>query len=755
MEKRKNFKRNLKRFLLINSIIVLIVVTCLGIGFFILYKKYDLNTAKLTSLNNGIAVYSSIGQETTLYNTNRSIIKLESLPDYVINAFIDVEDKRFYEHNGYDLKRIIKAGFVNLTTKSKSQGASTISQQLIKNALLSNEKTYSRKIQEIILSIKVEKQFEKKEILEMYLNTIYFGSNAYGIENASKIYFNKSAKDLTLNEACCLAGLIKSPAYYSPRTNYDNAIKRRNLVAALLLENSHISQEEYNNVLKEDLNLSNKNNFDHSYEEEAIFEACKLLNISERELINKNYQIITFKDDSIQKDVIQANNDIIIKNETSLNTDLDSISIVVNNDNQVIAYYVNSNYNLHNMKRQPASILKPLAVYLPAISHNILSPASPILDESINYKGFAPQNADQSFHGYVTAKQALSDSLNIPSVKILDCLGLKKSKDMLANLGINIEKADLNLTLALGAVKNGVSLFDVVSAYSTIANQGYYSPITFVNKILDENGNIIYSHDDYKEKVVDSESCFLLTDMLKQTSLTGTAKRFESLNLPIASKTGTANNGKNNTDIYNVAYSTEHTMLTWIANIKDNVLPQEMLSSSQPTDINKRIIQHLYPNSVKDFEIPDLVENLPYDLIEFEVNHRLVKPSHTNERYIAYDYFKKDNIPIEIENIIDKVDINLNVEKNGVFISFTTKRNVEYKLYKEINDKKILIASIKDKTDLFEILDNDVFQFEAIKYYIENENNQKISEIYTVRPKDYLVNLLNNQILSGKNKWYI
>ena len=204
-----------------------------------------------------------------------------------------------------------------------------------------------------------------------------------------------------------------------------------------------------------------------------------------------------------------------------------------------------------------------------------------------------------------------------------------------------------------------------------------------------------------------------------------------------------------------LAYSTEHTMLTWIANIKDNVLPQELLSSSQPTDINKRIIQHLYPNSVKDFEIPDLVEYLPYDLIEFEVNHRLVKPNHTNERYIAYDYFKKDNIPIEIENIIDKVDINLNVEKNGVFISFTSLRNVEYKLYKEINDKKILIASIKDKTDLFEILDNDVFQFEAIKYYIENENNQKISEIYTVRPKDYLVNLLNNQILSGKNKWYI
>lgn len=755
MKRKKTLRKKFKYFLLTASIFALISLLAIIVTFTVFYNKYDLNVSKLTSVNNGIRVYTSAGEDTTLYNTNRSIVEIESLPDYVVQAFIDVEDKRFYSHKGFDLKRILKAGIVNLTTKTKSQGASTISQQLIKNALLTNEKTYSRKIQEIILAIKLEKQFSKEEILEMYLNTIYFGSNAYGIENASKIYFNKSAKDLTLNEACCLAGLIKSPAYYSPKTNYENAVKRKNLVAKLLLDNNHISNKEYNTLLNEEIELSLNNELDHSYEEEAIFEACKLLNISERELINNNYQIVTFKDDKLQKNVIQANNNVIYDAENKFKTSLDGISIVVDKNNHVLAYYVNSNYNLHNMKRQPASVLKPLAVYLPAITHNILSPAQPILDEPINYKGFQPQNADKTFHGYITAKEALSNSLNIPSVKILDCLGVKKSKEMLANLGINIEKEDLNLSLALGALKNGVGLFDIVSAYSTIANQGSYSPISFIDKILDDNGKVIYSHENYKENVVDAESCFLITDMLKQTAISGTAKRFASLNLPIASKTGTANNGTSNTDLFNVAYTTEHTMLTWIANIKDNKLPETMLSSSQPTEINKNICAYLYPNGVADFSKPEGIEKMPYDIIEFETNHRLVKPNHNIERYIGYEYFKSTNCPIEIENNDKNVYLNINLDKNGAKLSFKAQKNKTYMLYKKIGNETSLIATINELTGNYEIIDNNIFNYDEIEYFIKDENDNFLSEVHKIRPKDFLVTMLNNQIFSGKNKWYI
>lgn len=747
-------KNKVKYFLLITAIIIVVLISSVFITFGVYYNKYKLNINKLTSLNNGIKVYSYSGEDTTLYNTNRSIIEIETLPEYVVQAFVDVEDKRFYKHNGYDLKRILKASIVNIKNGSKSQGASTITQQLIKNALLNNNKTYSRKIQEIILAIKLEKKFDKNEIMEMYLNTIYFGSNAYGIENASKVYFNKSAKDLTINEACCLAGLIKSPANYSPKNNYDNCIKRKNLVASLMLENKHITQSEYNKIINEMVAVSNDNSLDHSYEEEAIFEACRLLNISERELINKNYQIVTFKDNNLQKQVIEINNNCISKSENEYNTNLDSLSIVVNNKNQVQAYYVNSNYNLHNMKRQPASLLKPFAVYVPAISHNILTSVNKILDEKINYSGFSPNNADNKFHGYVSVSEALSKSLNIPSVKILDCLGIKKAQQSLENFNIHINKEDLNLALSLGAVKNGVGIFDMVSAYSTLANMGTYRQLCFVDKILDENNNVIYSYDDYAEQVADSDSCFIVTDMLKQTATTGTASKFDSLNLPIASKTGTASNGECNTDLYNACYTTEHTMLTWIANISTNKLPNGMHSSNQPTEINKQICASLYPNGVDDFVVPKNVAKLPYDLIEYDTNNRVIKPNHDIERYTAYGYFKLDNPPKVIENSQNTM-LNVIVSNNGATISFKTSKNLEYNLYKKCDNNKILLATIKENGNEFCYLDNQIFEYNNIEYYLEDNSNTCISETCKIKPKDYLINKLNNEIYSGKRKWYI
>ena len=213
-------KKNVKKVLLIFCLNISILFAIFGLAIGIVYNSYKLDVNKLTSINNGVRVYSMTNTVSTLHNTNRSIVEIETLPDYVLNAFIDTEDKRFYSHNGYDLKRIVKAGIVNISHKSKSQGASTISQQLIKNAILNSEKTYKRKVKEIVLASKMEKKFSKQEILEMYLNTIYFGSNAYGIENASKTFFNKSASELSLNEACCLAGLIKSPNKYSPKNQY-------------------------------------------------------------------------------------------------------------------------------------------------------------------------------------------------------------------------------------------------------------------------------------------------------------------------------------------------------------------------------------------------------------------------------------------------------------------------------------------------------------------------------------------------------
>lgn len=752
MEKLKQ-KKSMK-ILLIIAIIICFLFLAIAITLTIIYNKYDLDVNKLTNLNNGIKVYSSSGIDNTLYNTNRSITEIDNLPEYVKDAFIDIEDKRFYSHNGYDLKRIIKASVVNILNQSKSQGASTISQQLIKNALLSNEKTYSRKLQEIVLSIKMEKLFSKDEILEMYLNTIYFGSNAYGIENASKIYFNKSAKDLTINEACCLAGIIKSPLRYSPKINYENALARKNFVAKVMFEAGSINENEYNEIISSPIILSEYNEYDHSYEEEAIIEACQLLNITERELINREYQIVTFKDDTLQNEVIKINNSQIVECEKNYNTDLDSLSIVVDNSGKVIAYYANSNYNLHNLRRQPASTLKPLSVYMPSIIHNILTPATYILDEKIDYNGFSPSNADKQYHGYVTTRYALSHSLNIPSVKALEYVGLNNSRDCLNDFGIIIDKSDLNLNLALGSLKNGVYIKDLVSAYVTLANLGNYRGLSFVDKILDKDGNVVYEHSDYSDQIFKEEDCFLINDMLKDSAKSGTAKRLNSLNLPVASKTGTAYDGEKNTDLFNIAYTSEHTMLTWIADLYNNYLPDNMLSSVEPTEINKKILKIIYKDtSPSDFKKPQNVEYLPYDVVEAKENHRIISPTKNIERYIVYDYFKTDNKPIEIK-ISNNLDLSVSMSKMGANISFTAQKNKEYKLYRKIDDNEEVIDNVKEKSEKVSVIDNNIFKYDKITYYLLDEQNNA-SEQITIRPKDYLMNLLNSEISKNKRKWYV
>ncbi len=591
MEKQK--PKKFKKIVLIFSIVICSVFGAFLLGACLLYNSINLDVEKLTSTNNGIKVYSATGEDSTLYNSNRSIIEIDTLPDYVLNAFVDTEDKNFYKHNGYDLKRILKACLVNLTTHSKSQGASTISQQLVKNALLSNEKTYKRKIEELVLSIKMEKKFTKQEILQMYLNTIYFGSNAYGLENASATYFGKSAKDLTLSEACCLAGLIKSPAKYSPKINMQNAVERRNLVAKSMYKNNHITNDDLNLVLASNIDVLMGTENEHSYEKEAIYEACRLLNISERELINREYQIITNKDDKLQSEVININKEIMQNAEEKCNESLDSISVVADDNGRIVAYYCNSNYNLHNVKRQPASTLKPFAVYYPCLKHNILCPATHILDEEINYSGFAPKNADNKFHGYVSTREALSQSLNVPAVKALDYVGLDKSMDALMDFGFLISNEDKNLSLALGATKNGVDLMQLLSAYSTLACSGIQHNLTFIDKILDKDGNIVYENENYYDCIAKAEDCFLLTDMLKETAKTGTARRLNSLNLPVASKTGTASNGTSSTDLYNIAYTTKHTVLTWIADVNKNEIGGKLYSSVEPTEINKQILSKL------------------------------------------------------------------------------------------------------------------------------------------------------------------
>lgn len=745
---RKHWKKINRLF--IKLCIFICIIFCGALcGFTILYNSYNLDLSKLTAKNNGIYVYAKDKKSETLYNSNRGIIEIDKLPNYVINAFVDVEDKRFFEHNGYDLKRIVKSTIVNLQTKSKSQGASTISQQLIKNSLLSNEKTYTRKLKEVILSMKMEKKFSKMEILEMYLNTIYFGSNAYGIENASQIYFGKSASDLTIAESCTLAGIIRSPKLYSPIINKENAKKRRNLVAKIMLNANHLSNEEYQEVLNTEITTKKQENSNQDYIREAILEACSLLSISERELINSQYSIETYEDINAQKLVNTSNFNTIKQYEDDLNTNVDSVSMLMDNAGHIIAYIENSDYDLHNMKRQLASTIKPFAVYLPCIKHNMLTSKTHILDEEIDYSNFKPKNADGKFHGYVTAEYALSHSLNIPSVKLLDSIGLKEAKKTLDDFGLNVSRDDMNLTLALGATKNGETLRNLCHAYSILSNQGIDKGATFVKAIYDKSGNTVYKNEDYSETVESADNCFLLTDMLKETAKTGTARRLNDLNLPIAAKTGTASTTNGCTDVYSIAYTTEHTLLTWAGNISNTYLNSTIKSSTLPTDVNKTVLEKLYANSPDDFIVPESIVKLPYDRSILENEHIIVSPTREHERYNDYAYFKSSLPPQKYVN--DNLNLSVEVDKSGATITFSPLINA--KLIKITDKDYILIENTNEKV-IGEYIDNDIFRFDEITYYIET-NAGITGEKVKIRPKDYLATLLEKEILSNKRKWYV
>ena len=438
----------MKKFIKWLLIITLIAVsvTLIGVGLYIssIYvnaKNTDINEEVLTSSTLSLNIYDSTNKPIKESNAvNHAYASIDSLQPYTINAFISIEDKTFYEHNGINPKRIVKAGINNIKSHSLKEGASTITQQLIKNTQLTNEKTYSRKIKEIALAQKIEKMYDKNKILEYYLNVIYFGNNCYGIESAANYYFSKSANNLTLNESCTLAGMIKSPAQYSPLKNVEKCQNRRNIVLKEMQKDGKISTEEY--TISKDKKIELKLNKDkinklNSYSESAINEAEKILGIPARQIALSGYKIYTYQDEEKQNALEEA-----IKSQ---NVNCDSAGIVIDNEKCAISAYIgDSIFKVLDAKRQPGSCLKPVLVYSPALNEDIIYPCSQILDEKITIADYSPKNVGNVYRGYVSAREALSKSINIPAVKVLSYVGIDKSKVYAEQMGINFDEKDDN-----------------------------------------------------------------------------------------------------------------------------------------------------------------------------------------------------------------------------------------------------------------------------------------------------------------------
>jgi len=477
-------------------------------------KKLDINTS------NGYYLYDTASN--LMNGTSDQWIKLDNISANLINATISIEDKNFYNHQGFDFLRIAKSLYVNIVNRKTLQGASTITQQYAKNLFLDFDKTWERKIKEAWLTVQLESQYSKDDILEGYLNTINYGG-VYGIENASYYYFNKSSNQLSIAEAAILAGIPKSPTNYSPILNYDNAKKRQYLVLNAMVQNGYITKSEMENAFNEELifygYLEDNNLKTIRYFQDAVMSELNTLNIPNSLLDTGGLKIYTTLDMNAQ--IILENS--INKNFT--NEEMQLASIVLNpNTGEVLALaggkdYNKSQYNRAiSAKRQVGSTLKPF-LYYAALENGFTESTTFASEETTfvfsNDKTYSPANYNNKYgNKNITMAAALAYSENIYAVKTHLFLGEETLVEMLRRVGItsNLEAIP---SLALGSKE--ISLIDMVNAYSTLASGGYKTIPHFIKKIEDYNGNILYEYKDDKEQVLNSSIVFITNEMLTNT----------------------------------------------------------------------------------------------------------------------------------------------------------------------------------------------------------------------------------------------
>lgn len=710
-------------------IISAIIITILMVVGIIYYKNVtnnvDITKDSLLMLQNDTKLYDNQNNEiSAISTTNREIVSIDEIPDDLKNAFISIEDKEFYSHNGINYKRIIGAMISNIKAGAFVQGASTITQQLAKNTHLSSDKTIERKIKEIALAKKIEDSYTKDEILEMYLNAIYFGNGCYGISSASHNFFNKDLDQLTIAECATLAGIIKSPAIYSPINHPDKCVERRNIVLNEMYKDNVISSEEYNEAINESLvvydNIKVKPY--NLYYEYVVDEVCNLLSISESDIAKMGLKISTYFDPDIQ-DSLQTtinNDDYYIPNSNGIIAD--SLGIVIDNTTYgVNAIAGKSDYNLVNFNRQPGSAIKPILVYSPALEKNIIGIDTQILDEEVDFDGYKPQNVG-GYHGYVSTTYAVSKSLNVPAVKIMNMTGIDNSKQMALKCGVEFDKKDNGLAIALGGFTNGITLKTLCDTYLPYTNNGYFIPSHFVKHIESNNGMVLYDDSVIQEtKVMGDDTAYLMTNMLIDGVKNGTSKRLSSLPYEIAGKTGTVAipHTNNNTDAISIAYTTKHTMGVWMGNYdgkSNSFLPSNVNGGTMPTSVIRDTFKEIYTSKSDypaPFDIPDSVSKVEIDTISLEKNHEVrLASDYTPDRYKKETYVSNRYLPSATTMLFDKCNYStFVVQNNGSYnqISFVPEDYFDYEIIRiDSRGNEYLMKKIENTDEKINIVDRDI-----------------------------------------------
>jgi penicillin-binding protein 2A len=598
-------------------LLILLVFVLLSMLFF----AFMASTANVQSLKEGLRQSTIIldkdGEEATSVATNRTNgVLVEELPDHVKNAVIAIEDQRFYDHNGFDILGITRAFFKNLFAGRITGGGSTITQQLTKNALLSPEKTYKRKIEELFLAVEIEKHYKKDEILQMYLNQVYFGSGSWGIEQAASKYFNKDINHVTISEAATLAGLLQAPSAYDPYRNYDRAVNRRNVVLAKMHELEMITEDELNQAKEEKLTLvEGKGSYIERkypyYVDTVLDEAISKYGLTQEELLTRGYRIYTQLDQNIQSSLEKVydnkkhfprgkNNTLVQSGAVLLDPATGGVRGLVGGRGD----YVFRGFNrATHIKAQPGSTMKPLVVYTPALE-NGYTVTSMLKDEPMTFGDYSPQNSSRKYSGEVPMYEALEKSLNVPTVWLLDQIGLEKGVEALGRFGITIEEEDRYLGLALGGMHKGLSPMKMAEAYATFPNEGKRQGSHLITKIVGPTGNVIAEHKPQSTRVTSKTVANEINSMLLNVVETGTGTGTQIKGVTLAGKTGSTqlpyNDIKGTKDQWFVGYTPNLVGAVWLGYDKtdrEHYLPNSTSEGVVPLfrAIMEQSLQHVEP----------------------------------------------------------------------------------------------------------------------------------------------------------------
>ncbi len=729
---KKKISKVLFRIIMVSFVFLIIALSCIFAYFYVKinsqYGNLQFDKEKLITATSYVQITDSNDKKIGNVSMNgRLTIEFNQIPANVINAFIAIEDKNFYKHNGLDYKRIIKSLLTNIKNGYSKEGASTISQQLIKNTHLNNDKTIERKLKEIFLTKKLEKTFTKDEILEIYLNIIYFGNSCFGIEEASNFYFGKSAKDLSIAQSATLASIIKSPKFYNPISNYDKCVQRRNLVISQMLKCGFISNEEAKNAISEKLEVG-QNFTQSSFEKLVIDEVCKLLKMSEKELVRSNLKINTTLNHNLQKII----NEIDLSFLEINNVMPDYAILIEKNSDSSIQAIRSSNIDILNMKRQPASCLKPFVVYAPNLEDGKINLLTKINDSPINFSGFAPTNSDKKYRGEISTTEALSVSSNICATKLLNYYGIDKAKKYAQKFGFTFDKNDNHLALALGSLYYGCDLFTLTNAYATLARNGVYIAPKIVESINTEFHQL-YHHKNEERIATTPETSYQLTLALQECSANGTGKKLHNFSEYVACKTGTCGlkNSSLNTDAYNISYSKDYTVCVWIGANEKVLLPQNLTGGNHPSIIANEIWCKLNPQT--SFIVPQNIIEKNIDKITYNQNGQIkLADEKTPDRYIIKAKFAMKFQPTEYSSIFSSPPpINLNAKRigNKVTLSFETKKYYDYELVKCLGNEISILKNIKNKSEQHTYIDTISKENTNIVYYVilTTPNNKVIS----------------------------